>query len=82
MSAPTIRVMIDGCKFDVVTGASVAAAVAQFTPHFRRSVHGERRGPLCGMGVCFECRLRIDGIDHIRSCLVTAKEGMQVETDA
>ena len=31
------------------------------TTDFRRSVTGEPRAPLCGMGVCAECRVTIDG---------------------
>ena len=48
---------------------------------FRRSVSGEPRGPLCGMGICFECRVKIDGRAHSRSCQVPSKEGMDVFTD-
>ena len=34
----------------------------------RTSVTGEPRGPLCGMGICFECRTTVDGREHVRSC--------------
>jgi aerobic-type carbon monoxide dehydrogenase small subunit (CoxS/CutS family) len=44
----------------------------------RRSVSGELRGPLCGMGVCFECRVAIDGRRHVRSCQLLCREGMEV----
>lgn len=81
MKASTVRVSIDGRAFDIAADSSVAAAVAQSTLCFRRSVDGEPRAPLCGMGVCFECRLRIDGVDHLRSCMVAARDDMQIETD-
>lgn len=81
MSAPAIRLRVDGVEVEVPAGASVAAAVAQAAPHFRRSRSGRPRAPLCGMGVCFECRVRIDGVEHQRSCLVPAREGMQVASD-
>jgi D-hydroxyproline dehydrogenase subunit alpha len=45
----------------------------------RTSVSGEARGPLCGMGTCFECRVTIDGEPHRRACLETVRAGMQVE---
>jgi hypothetical protein len=32
------------------------------------------------MGVCFECLVRIDGVDNRQGCLVAAREGMKVET--
>ncbi|MEI2453589.1 (2Fe-2S)-binding protein [Lysobacter firmicutimachus] len=66
---------------DVPAGANVAAAVARAGAHFRRSCGGEPRAPLCGMGVCFECRVEIDGVAHRRACLVPAREGMRVRCD-
>jgi sarcosine oxidase subunit alpha len=34
------------------------------------------------MGVCFECRMRIDGVAQQRACLVVVRDGMEVVTDA
>lgn len=66
----------------VEDGSTVAAAVAAAgLIGFRRSIVGDLRGPLCGMGVCFECRLTIDGIKHSRSCNVLAADGMEIVTD-
>lgn len=47
----------------------------------RRSVTGAPRGPLCGMGICFECRATIDGHPHERTCQLPVREGMEVLTD-
>ena len=48
---------------------------------FRRSVRGEARAPLCGMGICFECRVTIDGVAHCRSCQSVCRAGMEVLTE-
>jgi len=72
---------VDGQRVEVPAGANVAAAVALVTPWFRRSAAGTRRGPLCGMGMCFECRVCIDELSHQRACMVTARDGMRVRTD-
>ncbi len=72
---------VDGQRVEVPAGANVAAAIALVTPWFRRSTSGTRRGPLCGMGLCFECRVRIDEQAHQRACTVTARDGMRVRTD-
>lgn len=77
-----VRLTVDGHPVDVPIGASVAAAVAEVAMRFRRSVSGSARAPLCGMGVCFECRVTIDGVTHVRACMTPASEGMQVTTDA
>jgi sarcosine oxidase subunit alpha len=33
------------------------------------------------MGVCFECRVSIDGVAQQRACMIPARAGMQVRTD-
>ncbi len=76
-----LRLYVNGQPVDVPEGASVAAAVAHRTVSFRRSAGGAQRAPLCGMGVCFECRVRIDGISQLRACMTPAAHGMRVDTD-
>jgi hypothetical protein len=33
------------------------------------------------MGICFECRLTIDGVLHQKSCQITLVSGLVVQTD-
>ncbi len=80
MNAP-VRLSVNGVPVEVPAGASVAAAVAQVASPFRRSVTGMPRAPLCGMGVCFECRVQVDGVAHVRACMTPVSDGMQVVTD-
>jgi D-hydroxyproline dehydrogenase subunit gamma len=78
-----IQIRIDGLTVFVPAGTTVAAAVmGSGVSSFRISVTGEPRGPLCGIGICFECRLTIDGVPHSRSCQTPCAEGMEVRTDA
>lgn len=84
MNTASVHLHIDGVAVEVPDGASVAAAIAassEVAVHFRRSRSGQPRAPLCGMGVCFECRVTIDGAAHQRACLTVAREGMQVRCD-
>jgi sarcosine oxidase subunit alpha len=77
----SVQLTINGIPVRVPQGSSVAAAVMQAGhSSFRRSVTGEARGPLCGMGVCFECRVAIDGEEHCRSCQIVCRDGMSVTT--
>lgn len=76
-----ITVLINGSCVLVPRGATVAVAMAIAGAACRKSVTGEPRGPLCAMGICFECRARIDGIPHQRSCQILCVTGMQVSTD-
>ncbi|HEY2016259.1 MAG TPA: 2Fe-2S iron-sulfur cluster-binding protein [Bryobacteraceae bacterium] len=80
--ADTVRLSVNGVDVAVPAGAMVSAAVALAgASAFRRSVSGELRGPLCGMGICFECRVTINGRAHCRSCQIPCAPGMNVETD-
>jgi len=74
-----VQMTINGVAVRIPRGSTVAAAVLLAgSSALRRSVSGELRGPLCGMGVCFECRVEIDGRRHVRSCQLLCREGMEV----
>jgi predicted molibdopterin-dependent oxidoreductase YjgC len=45
-------------------------------------VRGEPRGYYCGMGVCWDCALVIDGRPNQRACMTPVADGMRVETQA
>lgn len=81
MSTTMVFLDINGSTCEVPVGISVAAAMARVDAPFRRALDGTRRAPLCGMGVCFECRATVDGQAHVRSCMVTVRAGMRVTSD-
>ena len=77
-----LTLMVDGVPVTMPAGSMVAAAILKTGTHaFRRSATGVPRGPLCGMGICFECRVTIDGEAHCRSCQTLCENGMDVRTD-
>ena len=77
-----ITLSINGSRITVAQGITVAAAIAiAGCTSTRRSVSGEPRAPLCGMGVCQECRVTIDGHPHQLACQTLCVTGMQVSTD-
>ncbi len=77
-----IQLRVNGKTISVAAGTVVAAALARAgQSRFRRSIGGEPRGPLCGMGICMECRVTINGFTHARSCQTLCEQGMEVQTD-
>jgi predicted molibdopterin-dependent oxidoreductase YjgC len=77
----TLEITIDGRKLTVQPGSTVAAAVLRSgLSKFRTSVTGQPRAALCGMGICFECRVTIDDRHDCRSCQVPVQNGMIVST--
>lgn len=72
---------VNGAPITVPEGITVAAAaVLAGETAFRHSLSGEPRAPLCGMGICFECRVTINGLAHARSCQIPVKAGMDIRT--
>ena len=78
----TVTLQVNGRPLSVADGTSVAAALcvadATRTGITRRSVRGEPRAPFCGMGVCQECRVQIDGRRRL-ACQTRCENGMVVE---
>jgi sarcosine oxidase subunit alpha len=80
MSDP-IEIEVNGRTLRVPAGVSLAAALLNAEEAaFRTSVTGAPRGPLCGMGICYECRVSVDGEAHRRACLEPVRAGMRVTT--
>ncbi|CAE6810798.1 (2Fe-2S)-binding protein [Paraburkholderia haematera] len=82
-STTRFHLVIDGRSVTVEAGTTVAAALVMAgAGGTRRSVSGEARAVLCGMGVCQECRVTIDGRAHVLACQTLCREGQVVCTAA
>lgn len=80
-SAIHLHLTIDGRRVAVEAGTTVAAAlVIAGASGTRRSVSGQTRAALCGMGVCQECRVTIDGRAHALACQTLCRDGQVVCT--
>jgi predicted molibdopterin-dependent oxidoreductase YjgC len=76
------RFSVDGEPLEFTEGQTVAAAlVAAGRVAWRTTRVGRRpRGVFCGIGVCFDCLVTIDGAAGQRACLIPARAGMTVTT--
>lgn len=76
-----VTLTVDGEPVPSAPGITVAAALESGGRRaLRRSVSGQPRGVLCAMGICFECRVTIDGRAHRRACMEIVRDGMAVFT--
>ncbi len=76
-----IEVKVNGRPIAVPAGSTVAVAVLLAgETAFRTSITGQPRSPLCGMGICFECRVTIDHNPHQRACHRLCQPGMEILT--
>jgi sarcosine oxidase subunit alpha len=76
-----ITVYVNGRAIEVPKGSTAAVAVALASLEApRRSVTGTPRGPMCGMGICFECCAMING-RRLRTCQTICQPGIEICTD-
>jgi sarcosine oxidase subunit alpha len=74
-------ITVNGRRIEVADGASVAAAMIAAGETCRFSVRGEPRMPLCGMGICMECRATVNDVPHSRTCQILCTPDMEVVTE-
>ncbi len=80
-SDQTFAIDVDGEAILARPGQTLAAVLlAAGRQTFRYTRSGKPRGIFCGMGVCFDCLLTVDGLDDQRACMTPARPGMQVQT--
>jgi len=62
-------------------GESIAAALLASGRRLTRwtARAGEPRGYFCGMGVCHDCLLTVDGLPNVRACMTPVRDGLRVE---
>jgi predicted molibdopterin-dependent oxidoreductase YjgC len=76
------RMTLDGTEVRAEPGQSVGAALAAAGITSWRTTRrlGRPRGLFCGIGVCFDCLITVDGRPGQRACLVPARDGMRLTT--
>lgn len=79
-----ITILVDGMTVQAYPGETVATVLlALGRPVFRHTDRsGAPRGLFCGMGICFDCLVTVDGQPNVRACLTTVRPGMVIETGA
>ena len=76
---PRVEIVLDGVPTDAYEGETVATVLIAEGHHATRTtVGGEPRGVFCGMGVCFDCLVVVDGVPNTRACMTWVRDGMQV----
>ena len=77
----SITLQIDGQAVTAFEGETIAAVLlARGQRVFRRSAGGQPRGLFCGMGICYDCLVTVNGTANRRACMTPAADGMVVET--
>ena len=75
-----VTITVNGRELRVKSGTLVSAALLAAQIPCRTSISGQPRAAFCGMGICFECVVTVDGIPHRRACQTVCTPGMAVRT--
>ncbi len=82
VEAPVAKfdIEVDGRRVPAEPGQTVAAAlISAGITVFRHTPTGAPRGIFCGMGVCFDCLVTVDGLADQRACVTPARPGMRIQ---
>ncbi|MDJ1134938.1 (2Fe-2S)-binding protein [Streptomyces iconiensis] len=76
-----IDITVDGEPVRGIEGQSLAGVLlASGRLAWRHGPDGAPRGVFCGIGVCFDCLLTVDGERDVRACRRRARDGDEVRT--
>lgn len=77
-----VTIMVDGVPIKAHLGETIAGALlAEGRRTWRHTRSRNRpRGLFCGMGVCFDCLVKVDGRPYTRACMTSVVDGMVVDT--
>lgn len=76
-----VSLVLDGEVVQGYESETVATVlIAEGFDQTRTTVRGQPRGIFCGMGVCFDCLVVVNGVPNTRACMTWVTDGMVVST--
>ncbi len=75
-----IELLVDGEVVTAYAGETIAGALTAAGRRVFRHTEktGSPRGVFCGIGICFDCLVTVEGVGRVRSCMVEVRPGMKV----
>jgi predicted molibdopterin-dependent oxidoreductase YjgC len=78
-----LTITVDGRPLEGVAGQTVAGVLlASGRLSWRTGPSGSPRGVFCGIGVCFDCLVTVNGERDVRACRRRARDGDAVTTQS
>lgn len=74
-------IQVNGQTVDAYPGETLASVMmaAGWRMFHHTALSGQPRGVFCGMGVCFDCMVTVNGRENVRACKTFAQPGDIVE---
>ena len=80
-SGKKFEIEVDGKTILACSGQTIAEALlANGVRTLRMTRKQASRGVYCGMGICYECRMIVNGIPNVRTCMTLATPGCRIAT--
>ena len=80
-SGEKFEIEVDGKTILAYSGQTIAEALlANGVRTLRVTQKQASRGVYCGMGICYECRMIVDGVPNVRTCMTLATPGCRITT--
>lgn len=77
-----VTITIDGESVQAYPGETIAGALlARGQRAWRKTGQGHKRGLFCGMGICFDCTVTVNGCPNVRACLTPVADGMVISSE-
>ncbi len=78
----SVELTVDGERVRALPGQTVAAVLLELGRTTWRTTRGggRPRGLFCGIGVCFDCLVVVDGVPDVRACQRVVADGNQIRT--
>ncbi|MGP4028685.1 (2Fe-2S)-binding protein [Actinomadura sp. 3N407] len=78
-----LRITVDGEPLTGIEGQTLAGVLmASGRRAWRAGPSGAPRGVFCGIGVCFDCLVTVNGVRDVRACGRRARDGDAVTTQS
>jgi D-hydroxyproline dehydrogenase subunit gamma len=76
-----VTITIDGEPLECLAGLTLVAAMYLDGRRIMRTSPRDKqqRSVFCGMGVCYDCLVKVDGRANVRACQTVVSHGMQVQ---
>jgi predicted molibdopterin-dependent oxidoreductase YjgC len=78
----SIRIDVDGAELEGRDGQTIAGVLIGAGRRSWRTAAGDERGVFCGIGVCQDCLVTVNGLEGVRACQRTARDGDVVERES
>ena len=80
-SGEKFEIEVDGKIIFAYSGQTIAEALLANDVRVLRTTRKQApRGVYCGMGICYECRMIVNGIPNVRTCMTLATPGCRITT--